>query len=334
MPPALARLAAMRPAAVGVPGWGPEGERERREAARAAAQVAPRPRVTVNDLLAALGRTVLVELVQAGDELIAITARDGRCRREGLGSYTEAVREARILRFSLTRAMLDGGEPALGPLRDRFAEVVNPPEGRDLVLAPTGDLYGLPWSALIDAPFTVVPSATSWLTGQTRRTSDGHVALIAGPGLAHAREELTALAALYPDARTGASPRLLSGARIAHLAAHGSFREDDPLLSHLDLDTGPLSGYDLGALGPPPELVVLSACDTGRCHDLLGIPGVLLSLGVRSVIASVTPLPDAQAPALMTHLHRLLAQGLPPATALSRLPRTPAAFGLQCFGAG
>ncbi|MEO3784477.1 CHAT domain-containing protein [Actinocorallia sp. B10E7] len=311
-----------------------EGERERRELARTASLSEPRAHITMPDLLSALDETVLVELVRAGDDLIAIIARDGRCRRLELGSYTEAVREARILRFSLTRAMLDGSPPAPEPARARFAEVLALASDRELVLAPAGDLYGMPWAALTDVPFTVVPSATAWLTAQRRRPVHGHAALIHGPGLAHARQEIDALAELYPDARTGTSAGLLAGARTAHLAAHGTFREDDPLLSAITLEAGPLSGYDLGTLAPPPELVVLSACDTGQGHDLLGLPGVLLSLGVRTVIASVTPLPDAPAPDLMLELHRLLADGVAPATAVAALPRDATTLGLQCFGAG
>lgn len=310
------------------------GERERRELARAASLAEPRPAVTVSDLLSALDEAVLVELVRADDRLHAVVARDGRCRRLELGSYEEAVREARILRFSLTRAMLDGEPPTPGPARSRFADVLEAASGRELVLAPTGALYGMPWAALTEAPFTVVPSATAWLTAQRRERSRGHVALLHGPGLAHAREEVGLLASLHPGARTGDSARLLTGARLAHLAAHGTFREDDPLLSAILLEDGPLSGYGLASLGPLPELVVLSACDAGQGHDLLGLPGVLLSLGVRTVIASVTPLPDAPSPALMRELHRLLAEGTPPAAALAALPRDVATLGLQCFGAG
>ncbi|WP_106401952.1 CHAT domain-containing protein [Actinocorallia populi] len=314
------------------PRTGAEDERERRELARTAALTAPRPHVTMPDLLSALDEAVLVELVRAGDGLHAVVARDGRCRRLDLGSYTEAVKEARILRFSLTRAMLDGGTP--GPPPARFADALALAAGRELVLAPTGALYGMPWAALTGVPFTVVPSATAWLAAQRREAVRGHVALLHGPGLDHAREELAALAPRYPGARTGTSARLLAGARLAHLAAHGTFREDDPLLSAILLQDGPLTGYDLAELGPPPELVVLSACDAGQGHDLLGLPGVLLSLGVRTVIASVTPLPDASSPALMRELHRLLAEGLAPAAALAALPRDAAALGLQCFGAG
>lgn len=316
------------------PAGTPEGERERRELARTASLAEPRAHITMPDLLSALDETVLVELIRAGDGLIAVVARDGRCHRLELGSYAEAVREARILRFSLTRAMLDGSPPEPGPSLARFADVLAAASGRELVLAPAGELYAMPWAALTDVPFTVVPSATAWLTAQRRHPVHGHVALVHGPGLAHAREEIDALAGLHPDARTGTSAELLSGARLAHLAAHGTFREDDPLLSAIDLEAGPLSGYDLGALAPPPELVVLSACDAGQGHDLLGLPGVLLSLGVRTVIASVTPMPDASAVALMRELHRLLTEGTPPATALAALPRSAATLGLQCFGAG
>ncbi|MDX6739850.1 CHAT domain-containing protein [Actinocorallia sp. A-T 12471] len=295
-----------------------------------------RPSVATADLLEGLHGVGLLELVRAEDRLLALVVRDGRIRRAVLGSYDAAVRETRLIRFALTRAMVDGSAPtaAVASLRSRFAPALGLLDGVELVIAPTGSLYGLPWTTVTDAPFTVVPSATAWLLAQERRPEPGPVVLLSGPGLQHAEAELAALRDVYPDAHTGTDPGLLCGARLAHVAAHGVHLADDPLSSYLDLKDGPLTGHDLNALAAPPSVVVMSACDAGLGDDVLGLPGVLMSAGVRTVIAAVTKLPDAAAPALMADLHHRLTTGESPTRALAALPHTPGRMGLQSFGAG
>ena len=70
--------------------------------------------------------------------------------------------------------------------------------------------------------------------------------------------------------------------------------------------------------------MVLSACDSGYTEaragdELAGLTSALLSMGSRSVVASVGLVPDAAATAdLMVSFHRGLIEGLEPARALSR----------------
>ncbi|ROO89364.1 CHAT domain-containing protein [Actinocorallia herbida] len=314
----------------------PTGRLSGRARALSTGAATTRPTVTTSDLLAGLHGIGLLELVRAGDHLLALAVRDGRVRRAALGSYDAAVRETRLICAALTRAMTDGSSPAtpIASLRTRFAPALTLLDGLELVIAPTGSLYGLPWTTVTEAPFTVVPSATAWLLAQERRAEPGPVVLLSGPGLRHTDSELASIAALYPDARIHTDAGALAGARLAHIAAHGVHLHDDPMGSHLDLCSGPLTGHDLNTLEPPPSVMVLSACDTGQGNDLPGLPGILLSVGVRTVIASVTPLPDAAAPALMADLHRHLSDGATPTAALAALPRTPGRLGLQSYGAG
>ncbi|WP_308207859.1 CHAT domain-containing protein [Actinomadura madurae] len=129
----------------------------------------------------------------------------------------------------------------------------------------------------------------------------------------------------------------LDGAALAHIAAHGEFREGNALFSRLRLADGPLLVHDLDELAAPPRLVVLSACDIGRADGgdaVLGMAGVLLALGTATVIASVTPVRDEATPAFMTAFHASLAAGLSPARALAAIPRAPATAGFLAMGAG
>jgi CHAT domain-containing protein len=60
----------------------------------------------------------------------------------------------------------------------------------------------------------------------------------------------------------------------------------------------------------------------------------LLRCGTATVIASVLPVPDRQAVALVTDLHAGLARGLGPAAALGAAQARHGDLGFVCFGSG
>ncbi|MCW2903257.1 MAG: Tetratricopeptide 4 [Streptosporangiaceae bacterium] len=311
----------------------------------------------------------LVQFVRIGSELHAVTLVAGRCRRWSLGPYERGSRGVTFSRFNLRVLAQHGGEdPAASA--GLAAAVADAEEllltpllralgDRALVLAPTGVLHGLPWGALpalAGRPVTVVPSAAAWLRSRAPVRAGRHeaaapgdagerVVLVAGPDLAHARAEVAALAGVYPgatvlagsSARAGTVRRELDGASLAHVAAHGEFRDDNALFSRLLLTDGPLIAYDLDGLRRAPRVVVLSACDAGRAdagHAVMGMVGVLLDLGAATVVASVAPVGDEATREFMVAFHELLSDGLAPSAALAALPRTPAVAGFTCFGAG
>jgi tetratricopeptide (TPR) repeat protein len=113
----------------------------------------------------------------------------------------------------------------------------------------------------------------------------------------------------------------LDGAWLAHVAAHGSFRADSPLFSSLRMDDGPLTVYDFERLGRAPYRLILPSCDSGLAgavgaDELLGLVNGLLPLGTAGIVASVVPLNDTAAAAVMPELHRRLAAGATLARAL------------------
>ncbi|MEU5988660.1 CHAT domain-containing tetratricopeptide repeat protein [Spirillospora sp. NPDC047418] len=308
------------------------------------------------EIAAALGDRALVEMVAIGGELHAVTVAGGRPRRHPLGPCDGIDHETGLIRFAARRlaekdcpqslATLTGAAARLdrlllAPMRAALGD-------RDLVIAPTGALHGLPWAtlpSLAGRPFTIVPSAGAWLQARTATPSGGHTVLVAGPDLDHADREVTALHALHPRARllTGPDARAepvrdaLDGAALAHIAAHGEFRDGNALFSRLRLADGPLMVYDLDELTVPPHLIVLSACDIGRADEgdaVLGMAGALLALGTATVVASVTPVRDEATPEFMSAFHTAVASGEPPSRALAALPRTPAALGFLTMGAG
>jgi hypothetical protein len=337
-----------------------------------AAVVQPTPRAC--DLKRVVGDHALVEIVDHDGVLQAVVVVGGRVRLRRLAAADEAASELEQLRFSLRRLARGHGSPAslaagvdavafgarrldallLAPLAADIGD-------RALVVVPTGRLHALPWSVLpsnLGRAVTVAPSASLWLraTAGPRDPTRGGIVLVAGPGLPHASTEVAALARRYPTSRrlTGAAATCqavsaaIDGADLAHVAAHGVFRADNPLFSSLQMADGPLTVYDLEALKEAPRTLVLSACDSGLSDirpgdELMGLAAAVFALGTSTLVASLFPVPDDPTRALMLALHTGLRAGLAPAVALARAQRriagkgpagvaTAAAF--VCFGAG
>jgi len=119
----------------------------------------------------------------------------------------------------------------------------------------------------------------------------------------------------------------LKTARIAHLATHGLL--DDFKLSGVPgaialapsgNDNGLLTASEIFDLKLNAELVVLSACDTGRGDikgdGVVGLSRSLISAGVSSIIVSLWAVPDAPTASLMTEFYRQIQQNPNKATAL------------------
>jgi CHAT domain-containing protein len=184
--------------------------------------------------------------------------------------------------------------------------------------------------ALGAVPVTVAPSAALWLkAGRTKAPPRRRVALVVGPGLDGSGSELELINKGYPDAVTlleesataEAALAALDGAWTAHIAAHGTFRSDNPLFSAFTLHDGPLTLYDLGRLRRAPLRLVLSSCESGvaaavGADELLGVVSALVPLGTASLLASVVPVNDAATACLMVDFHEHLRGGASFGTAL------------------
>ena len=108
----------------------------------------------------------------------------------------------------------------------------------------------------------------------------------------------------------------MEDADFVQIAAHGRFRADSPMFSHLALADGPLTIYDLERLRSAPEVVTLSACQAASARvylgdEILGTASVLLGLGVRTVVAPLVDVPDEATARLMVAMHDHLRKGEP-----------------------
>ncbi len=304
--------------------------------------------VVLEELAGALAARVLVEYVECDGIRYAVVVRDGECSLHALGPVSAAAVELESLRFGWRRLAAGHGSAAslraavelaghaaacldqalLQPLSSLLAD-------RQLVVVPAGELQALPWPMLPSCagrPVTVAPSAASWLAARTAAARDGRgrAVLVAGPGLPGAAQELELLSPLYPaaqllagpDATVSAALRALDGADVAHVAAHGRFRADNPMFSSLVLADGPLTAYDIERLHRAPRTIMLAACDSALApirpgDEMMGLAAALLAVGAGAVVAALLPLPDTVSGQLAHSWHQLLSHGSSPAEALS-----------------
>jgi CHAT domain-containing protein len=210
----------------------------------------------------------------------------------------------------------------------------------NLVVVPHDFLHAVPFHALADRngpviasrEVTVSPSATLLRECRARETGADGPPLLVGvpdrnaPRIAEEIEEIRGVVGrskvlLGKTATRAAVLRHLKTARIAHIATHGVFREDNPDFSAIRLadrwlSLGEIRGIQIGA-----KLVVLSACETGRVEVLTGdeIAGVareFLAAGVPALLASLWRVSDATTMETMKDFHAALRDGATPAQAI------------------
>jgi len=314
------------------------------------------------------GATV-VEFFECGGDLWTILLEDGRLEVTRMMSVdTVRAQVTRLRRDLRARAMVAAGSPMDAVLARATASSLAAvdhtlnPSGRAsarVVIIPSRSLAAVPWSllpSLTGRPVTVAPSLTRWVRGATRGGSaaapPAHrapVAALYGPGLARTGPEIDAVRAAWsvrangPTGATGAIDvatsddviRALDGARVVHLAAHGTHEAQSPLFSSVQMADGPVFAHEF----PRPvaaEHVALSACDVGQFStrtgdEPLGLATALLSLGATSVLAVVAPVADHVAADAMVAYHRVLATGEDAATAWAGAVSAHPGAGVFCL---
>jgi CHAT domain-containing protein/tetratricopeptide (TPR) repeat protein len=308
---------------------------------------------------AAASVSEIVSCLQPGTALVAISrvdgvahvvaARNGRVHRFQAGSSDEIDRTAEFARFAL-RSAATGDEAtaaattaALEDQAGLLQELLLGPAVRALgdgpvVVVPPATLQSIPWvtlPALRDRPVSVSPSASAWLRScQATQPRRRRVALVTGPRLESAGAEVPQLARTYERATVlgdgaatcDAAMKALDGAWLAHVAAHGIIRTDNPMFSALELDDGPLTVYDLERLHRAPYRLVLSVCESAvgaatGADELLGLSSALIGLGTAGLLASIVQVNDEATVPFSLTIHERLRAGDDLATALMHARR-------------
>ncbi|MFW2332929.1 CHAT domain-containing protein, partial [Ilumatobacter sp.] len=320
-----------------------------------------------SELSARLGDRTLVEWVVAGEEIWAVVFDTEGSRLIQIGDRGEVVRarDSVLVWLDVAASEPDASsaraERAMERLDRLLIEPLGLPDGRGVVLVPVDLLHGIPWSGLpsfAGRPASLAPNAQVWLEADRRAVVGARsVALVIGPGVDGAETERRGIEASHGSAAVAAgagatTPTVRSmffNSDVVHVAAHGSFRSDHPLLSTLRLHDGEASLVDVVPERVRSQLVVLSSCEGGAQgttdgSEVLGLSAVLLARGAASVVAPLTVVRDLECADFVAEVHRELAAGEPIACAVANvrerwladddLSRWAVASSFTCFGSG
>lgn len=302
-------------------------------------EIAPPP---VAEICAAIPAGVRVlSYYQLGDAvLMFLLSRDGLLDA-GLTTFPGPVAE-RVERF---RTDIEDGDPDLDIGHEFYAALFRPQMANltgmpDLIVIPHGALHHVPFGALwFEIPtgdgairqylrkrfhLAGLPSASCLpLLLATPEPDEWEPPVVLGdptgdlPGAAREAARVAALLDVTPCTGADASRAALLAAGdplVLHVACHGRYDRDDPLLSGLVLADGVVTVEDLLRQGPAPRLLVLSGCVTGlsRRHagdELVGLVQAALRNGTRAVVATLWETSDDASAEFFEHFYAALAGG-------------------------
>ncbi|MFL6121229.1 CHAT domain-containing protein [Actinophytocola sp.] len=299
----------------------------------------PRPVSSPDEVIEHLGDRALISFAGPSSDLAAVVVAGGRTRLVRLGAKQDVLETARQLHADLDALAPDELIPPLVTAVSQSARrriqaldgMLFGPDGisasligdRELVVVPFGELYSVPWETLPSLrgrAVSVAPSATAWVSAGEVVYNGGPVVLVRGPNLPSSATELDQLREVYPgaivldgeEATTGAVLKAMDGAKLVHIAAHGTHESANAMFSRLELYDGGLLAHEVARLPNPPAHIVLAACELALSHirpgdEPLGFAGAMLASGSRTVVAAVNRVGHRSAAVAMTDYHRRLA---------------------------
>src|SRR6478672_501742 len=275
--------------------------------------------------------------------------------RDALGARGQRLTfVAKVNRANLKQQLQQLHQLLISPIADLLPKDPNQP----VVFIPQQSLFLVPFAALQDADgkyliekHTLLTSPSIQvldLTRQQRQRVSGKDVLIVGnptmpkignppeqlPSLPGSEDEANAIAQLFKTrailgkfATKAAIKLLLPKARIIHLATHGLLDDFKKLgipgavaLAPSGDDDGLLTSGEILDLKLNAELVVLSACNTGRGDikgdGVIGLSRSLITAGTPSVLVSLWSVPDSPTASLMTEFYNQIQQKSDKAQAL------------------
>lgn len=311
----------------------------RRTWSSSALEISSAPSTPLAEIRALLGDRVLVEYGVLDRRVIAAVVSSRRVRLVQCAEVAAVSDEVDGLYFALrllSRPTATATAPATALALQRIVAqrlrrlgdlLINPlgfaGAGPELVIVPTDLLQRVPWSALSDGPVSVSPSASYWARALRQPApDDADVVLVAGPDLPAAVDEVRRLGGLHqrhvvlqPPASTVSNvAAALRTAGLVHLACHGHIRADNAMFSGLRLSDGDLTVQELELRDIAPHRMILAACEaaadaTYPGGEMLGFVSALLARGTAGMVASLVPVPDTAAVAMMVSLHKHIRRG-------------------------
>src|SRR5215831_7100571 len=298
---------------------------------------------TEDDIRAAIppGTCVLEYFQFSNSIFVFLLDRDG-LRDSGVVTPPEPVEDI----VSRLNEEIEGENPELAAGTLLFHALLGPfmqelAETEDLIIVPHRSLHYVPFSALWyeqgsdDEPsrrylrrrfnLTTVPSA-SYLPYLARASAPerehGPAVVLGDPtgdldGAGLEARRVAAKLGVTAQLGTSATRGAVLGAgtaAVVHVAGHGQYSEEDPLLSGLRLADGVVTVEDLLGSGPAPGLLVLSGCVTGKSgrrpgDELIGLAQAALRGGTRSVVATLWETSDESSTLFFEHFYESLLEG-------------------------
>jgi tetratricopeptide (TPR) repeat protein len=299
----------------------------------------PAPLREVQALLAADEAYVAYALTPT--QALALVVQTDAARVVALGPPEPLEADADALRSVL--ALGDPGPP-LEALGRRLVAPLAFGEGvRKVLVSPESTLCFVPFGVLFEGrTVAFVPSATTWRALGPAAARSGEGVLAVGGVVYGKHRGLLPLPASEAEARA-VGTRVLVGDEATvrslvdalrsrprwsalHLACHGLVDGERPersglVLGESEADDGMLTVLDVHRARMDADLVVLSACDTGRGalfagEGMVGLTQAFMAAGAPRVVASLWRVEDAATRALMERFYEALRSGLGTADAL------------------
>jgi tetratricopeptide (TPR) repeat protein len=279
---------------------------------------------------------------------IRIFQLDGYGLTEDVGEFVQSIKKRRRQTKELAEVMY---KRLLRPMQSSIA-------GRDLLIVPHGSLHYVPFAALHDGErFLVQGRALRYLPSamllglmpEARAASAlgkdpvSRLLILGNPDLGQAALDLPAAQLEAQDLQTlfaknselflrrAATETLMKERAFdfshIHVASHGEFSSDAPLLSRLklaadDKNDGMLSVSEVYGLRLNANLVMLSACETGlgsisSGDDVVGLTRGFLYAGAQNVVGSLWEVDDDATAELSRQMYAGMKKGLSVAKALA-----------------
>lgn len=298
--------------------------------------------------------TVLIEYYDDGESIWAFTLDAGRIDAHQLGPIAGSVGQLIAqfqanIDFALKAGPHNPATAGLTVIARRmlqrlYALLLAPLEARyaaanRLIIVPYGRLHYLPFQLLIAGSsylierYELVTLPTAALIARSAPHRQGATILTHSweGRLRHTAAEGQVIQRYfsgrhYCEAEATRAVLQQAPAQILHIAAHGRHRLDQPELSYIELADGQLYSDDLLQHDLSYELVVLSACETGRASvaagdELIGVGRGFLYAGAGALITSLWRVADDTTITLMQGIYAALHMGCSKAAALRAAQR-------------
>jgi tetratricopeptide (TPR) repeat protein len=320
-----------------------------------------------DELASRLDRRQLVEWIVSCGRVFAVVFDRTGARLVDVAGEPDVVRlrDRVVAHLDLAVSEPDGSSARAVAVSSQLDELLMGPLELDdeveVVMVPVGVLHGIPWSGLrtfAGRPVTLSPNAQVWLEADRLASVPAvGVGLLVGPDVEEAALERDAVERSYRSvtvasgagATASALASMLGAHGLVHVAAHGRFRSDRPLLSTLRLDGREATLHETVPQVVDTRIVVLSSCEGGALGSLdgsevLGFGSVLLARGASALVAPLTNVRDLECASFVAELHGELAGGQAVAAAAASvrerwlgdddLSRWAVASAFACFGSG